>query len=619
MKIRKRFDPRRKQLIVEQLEGRDLLAASLGFTPLPSTAPVGGLPETAPFALPAGFTQAVVETQSTLGPGESMPVGNDGGSWPDMLTLNENGEQAGRYLFRAHELFSSLGGNAGVSRTDLATGETVTILQRADYDAMDPAFWSPWGTLIIGEESAGAGTIPDPDVSNALNGLVYEVLNPLEADPASIVVVPRPGLGSQAHEGIQFDAAGNVYTIDELNGGGIYKFVPTNFGDMGAGQLFVLRDLDLNGGTDAGDNGVNDLGLAEWVPLNDVNGQPIAGVTDPIVDGRTAANDVNSTNYLRPEDLQMSRVANGNEVLYVATTTDHRVLSIEFTAAGPMVRTFIDRTTPVDSAAGTAVGTNLTAPDNLAIDGEGRIYVVEDQTPGDIWASVDADNNGVAEFIGRFASLTTAGAEPTGLYFNPFNPNEAFVNVQHSTSDNDGTFVIHRTAAAANAKLVNGVLAVNGTAGNDKLRVDRVGTNLLARLGNRVLGSFPEAQVLSILVNAGAGNDEVRIQRSLTIGATIFGGAGHDKLYGGSGNDVLSGGDGNDTISGGDGDDEIFGLAGRDLLLGDGGHDKIWGGLDHDIIFGGDGDDELDGGDGRDLLYGGRGLDFLFNGEVNAH
>jgi uncharacterized protein len=48
----------------------------------------------------------------------------------------------------------------------------------------------------------------------------------------------------------------------------------------------------------------------------------------------------------------------------------------------------------------------------------------------------------VAESIGRWASLSTLGAEPTGLYFDPFQPNIAYINAQHTASDVDRTIEI---------------------------------------------------------------------------------------------------------------------------------------------------------------------------------
>jgi len=48
----------------------------------------------------------------------------------------------------------------------------------------------------------------------------------------------------------------------------------------------------------------------------------------------------------------------------------------------------------------------------------------------------------VAEAIGKWASLATAGAESSGLYFDKFKPNVAYINVQHPDSGVDRTIMI---------------------------------------------------------------------------------------------------------------------------------------------------------------------------------
>ena len=101
-------------------------------------------------------------------------------------------------------------------------------------------------------------------------------------------------------------------------------------------------------------------------------------------------------------------------------------------------------TATLDQATGLSVGSVFKNPDNLAIDAKGNIYIVEDQPGGsaDIWFAQDANNDGIAESVGRWASLSTSGAEPTGLYFDKFNPNIAYVNVQHPFSGDDRTVMI---------------------------------------------------------------------------------------------------------------------------------------------------------------------------------
>jgi Ca2+-binding RTX toxin-like protein len=79
---------------------------------------------------------------------------------------------------------------------------------------------------------------------------------------------------------------------------------------------------------------------------------------------------------------------------------------------------------------------------------------------------------------------------------------------------------------------------------------------------------------LSVIVNAGAGND------------TVTTGTGDDTLSGADGPDVLHGGFGADRIDGGRDNDQMFGDGGRDTLLGGGaanGADVMFGGADTDV------------------------------------
>lgn len=46
----------------------------------------------------------------------------------------------------------------------------------------------------------------------------------------------------------------------------------------------------------------------------------------------------------------------------------------------------------------------------------------------------DVDSDGVAESVDHFLSLRVAGSEATGMIFNPRNPTQFVVNVQHPAS-----------------------------------------------------------------------------------------------------------------------------------------------------------------------------------------
>jgi hypothetical protein len=191
-------------------------------------------------------------------------------------------------------------------------------------------------------------------------------------------------------------------------------------------------------------------GTATWIPLTDNNGVALPGaviVTDPngltAIDGRATPKlpAFLGTGFDRPEDLEIKTLKNGKQMLFVATTTNHKVFSIDLRSN--TVKLFASRDT-LDMATGAPAGTQFTNPDNLAIDADGNIYLVEDQPGGieDIWLAKDENNDGVAEAIGKWASLSTVGAESTGLYFDPFKPNVAYVNAQHPDSKVDRTIMI---------------------------------------------------------------------------------------------------------------------------------------------------------------------------------
>src|SRR5262245_22986339 len=148
---------------------------SRDFTPLASSAVCsvgGGLEQ---ILLPTGFVATLVASE---------PAFPDN---IDMNTVNETGAEPGRFLYRTHEISP----NAGVSVTDLETGETRILARRQDWERFDGIAWTPWGTILASEEVNPSPTLlHDPDFPNATAGLVYEI------DPSTGGVHARPALGS---------------------------------------------------------------------------------------------------------------------------------------------------------------------------------------------------------------------------------------------------------------------------------------------------------------------------------------------------------------------------------------------------------------------------------------
>lgn len=367
-----------------------------------------------PWVIPEGYTQQVISDESRL---DVYPAMSD---WNDMNTVNETGKHAGHYLYRTHEVRpgADLGAFYGgaVSVVDLRNGETNIVVQRQDWEALDGIVWTPWQTVLVAEET-GSARLTDPDFPAAVRGLAYEIrLDPQDPTAARSVEV-RPMLGSIAHEGIEVDAEGNVYVIDEYAAGAIYKFVPETYGDLSSGQLYALKVDDSLSGDRTGE--------AEWVALD-------MGLAQ--IDARQAAVNVGATTYGRPEDLE--RIAN---TLYVAVTSENRVLSVSLGEA-PTVRNFVQAGMNVPAEAPGVTG--LAKVDNLANGPDGKLWIVEDNVPSDIWvAEPDVDGDGYADGVHLFASLRDRRAEGTGIYFGR-EPHTLYVNVQHSVTGNDKTMAI---------------------------------------------------------------------------------------------------------------------------------------------------------------------------------
>ena len=416
------------------------------FTPLTTSAG-----PTADEATPITFGNPAFEQRSLASRDEQLAAGEpNSGVW-DMNTVNETGPHKGRYLFTPFESDQS-----GIQRTDLQSEETETIWYSSapgDQVRWDASFWTPWGSYVTAEEewcSAPTGCTTNP------YGRFYELTNPLTADSVTAAdgepgeVVHRNVIPRVSHEGIQFDSRRNMYFIDELNGGSVYKYVPVaswgeirsgRAGYFDAGQTFVLRVGD---GTTP-----NATGAYTWVPITDRDGAALPGaltITDPngvtSVDGRNTTDlpAFKGTDYQRPEDLQL-QTERGVERLYMATTTTNEVYALDLRAR--RISVFANRST-VDLATSAPVGSALASPDNLAVDHDGNIYVVEDRNGGqddDIWFARDLNLDGDLldphEGIGRWASNGTPGSEFTGLYFDPTDKRRAWVNIQHPSSGND--------------------------------------------------------------------------------------------------------------------------------------------------------------------------------------
>jgi len=384
-----------------------------GFNPIDSSASSATWNPASPWKLPEGFSQRIVSGEADLN------IYNNGrNDWNDMNAVNETGNHAGRYLYRTHEVRGVPEGGA-VSVVDLKTGEARVLAQNVTWTALDGIVWTPWGSLLMAEENT--------------NGRLFEIVLD-EHNPMYGTVYERPAVGLLAHEGIQVGNDGAVYVVDEFRGqkegygGGIYKFVPDSYGDLSTGKLYMLKVTGSGDGT----------GRGEWV-----------GAIDPYTASQSGTT-AGGTGYNRPEDLQII-----SNTLYAAITEgeyvagkesyDGRVLAIDLTSleVSNFVKPGINVPVEIGKPGDANFQTGFDNPDNLAVTPDGKLMIIEDNVPSDIWvASKDKNSDGIADQVWLFGSLSDPEAEGTGIYFGK-DPKTLFVNVQHSAKqDGDATWAI---------------------------------------------------------------------------------------------------------------------------------------------------------------------------------
>lgn len=390
-----------------------------GFTPIKESANSADWDVAAPWKLPRGFTQSIVSGETDLNI-------YDGGQtdWPDMNVVNETGAMMGRFMYRTHELRGHPAGGA-VSVIDLKTGETTLLAQDPGYQALDGIRWTPWGTVLFAEETT--------------NGRLFEItLNDDMVTAASID--ERPAVGLLAHEGIDLDADGNIYVVDEHRGrsvgcngvvpcgGGVYKFVPNRYGDLSAGELYALKVTGPDG-----------TGQGEWV-----------GPIDPL-NARSSGSQFGGQSYQRPEDLEII-----GDTLYVAVTEgprdesnkefyEGRIIAIDLKTmtVGNFIKPGVNVPVEIGKPGEAGHQSGWDSADNLAETPDGKLMIIEDNVPSDIWIATTKTNEyGASKGVWLFGSLTDPGAEGTGIYFGK-DPHTLYVNVQHSAvPDGDATWAI---------------------------------------------------------------------------------------------------------------------------------------------------------------------------------
>ena len=244
----------------------------------------------------------------------------------------------------------------------------------------------------------------------------------IEIDPSTRTVINQDGvggvdklwaLGRHQHEDIAIKADGSVayWSADNTAAGYVYKFVPAVAGNFSDGSLYVLQTTAA-------------LGTGTWVPV-----------------ANSTVNDRNNT-------VSLSSAAgayNFNRVEGIEIGPDGKIY-FPSTTSGNIYR-FRDLGTTVDQleifVAPTAYDVDGAGPyppepwgvgaDNIAFDGEGNLWVLQDGDRNYIW--VVGPNHTAANPNVRLFATTPIGSEPTGITFSP-DYKYLFLSIQHPSNTN---------------------------------------------------------------------------------------------------------------------------------------------------------------------------------------
>jgi ELWxxDGT repeat protein len=158
--------------------------------------------------------------------------------------------------------------------------------------------------------------------------------------------------------------------------------------------------------------------------------------------------------------------------------------------------------------------------------------------------------------------------------------------------------------ASATARVVNGVLRLNGSTGPDRFRLYRPAgdPDVLVVEINGVARAFRIAAIRRIVADLQAGNDRIDVVEAPDAGGSPL--RLRMSVLGGDGADTIFSGVARDTIVGGSGSDTIRSRGNMDVIVAGGGRDRVTGGAGDDVINGGTGNDSIIAGAGTDVLFG---------------
>ncbi len=270
-----------------------------------------------------------------------------------------------------------------------------------------------WGTVITCEEASVPDTFPPIDGYNDLGWNI-------EINPATKTVVGKHyAMGNFAHENVTIHTnARTVYQGADSNPGYLYKFVADAAQDLSSGKLYVFKGLKN--------------GIGSWILLDNSNQTEQNSTLT-----QSGPSDHDATIFNGIEDVEIGPdgmvyfAVKGEGTVYRFSDSD----VLETSASTVTMETYVGGGASYNINDGSTITSVAwgNGNDNLAFDGDGNLWVLQDSGNNYIWVVKNGHSQAIPDV--EIFGIAPIGSEPTGITFTP-DYKYLFMSIQHPADTN---------------------------------------------------------------------------------------------------------------------------------------------------------------------------------------